>query len=138
MVMASLREGLTHECSLVTSKEHSAQKFFPHLPDVFATPFLGGFMEQVCAELTQQYLEEGEQSVGTAMDLKHLAPTPLGMTVRVVATLHEVKGRQLTFHVEAFDDVEKIGEATHQRFIINAEKFNQRVAQKAQQAKGSP
>jgi fluoroacetyl-CoA thioesterase len=54
------------------------------------------------------------------------------MTVTAKATLKEVKGKQLTFHVEAFDEVEKIGEAIHQRFIINAEKFNQRVAQKAQ------
>lgn len=132
MALPSLKEGLTHELSMKTSEEHSAQKFFPHLPNVFATPFLGGLMEQVCAELIQPHLEEGEQSVGAAMDLKHLAPTPLGMTVTVKATLKEVKGKQLIFHVEAFDEVEKIGEATHQRFIINAEKFNQRVMQKAQ------
>ncbi len=132
MVMASLKEGLTHEISLKTTEEHSAQKFFKHLPNVFATPFLGGLMEQVCAELVQQHLEEGEQSVGAAMDLKHIAPTPLGMTVTVKATLTEIKGRQLTFKIEAFDELEKIGEAIHQRFIINAEKFNQRVAQKAQ------
>ncbi|MCX7823056.1 MAG: thioesterase family protein [Syntrophobacterales bacterium] len=132
MALPSLKEGLTHEVSLKTSQEHSAQKFFHQVPNVFATPFLGGLMEQACAELIHPHLEEGEQSVGATMELKHLAPTPLGMTVTARATLKEIKGKQLIFHVEAFDEIEKIGEGIHHRFIINAEKFNQRVTQKAQ------
>ncbi len=128
----SLQPGLTHKLTLKTTPEHSARKFFSDLPDVFATPFLGGLMEQTCAELVQKHLEPGEQSVGTAMDLKHLAPTPLGMKVTVKAELTKVSGKQLIFRLEAYDEVEKIGEATHYRFIINAEKFNKRVAEKAQ------
>ncbi|MBW1975773.1 MAG: thioesterase family protein [Deltaproteobacteria bacterium] len=128
----TLQAGIKHELSLTTGPEHSARRFFENLPDVFATPFLSGLMEQTCAELVQKHLEPGEQSVGTAMDLKHLAPTPLGMKVTVKAQLTKVSGRQLIFHLEAYDEVEKIGEATHYRFIINAEKFNQRVAEKAQ------
>ncbi len=132
MPRETLQPGLKHEISLQTTPDHSARKFFPDLPDVFATPFLGGIMEQACAELVQKHLEPGEQSVGTAMDLKHLAPTPLGMKVTVKAELTKVSGKQLIFRLEAYDEVEKIGEATHYRFIINAEKFNQRVAEKAQ------
>jgi fluoroacetyl-CoA thioesterase len=69
--------------------------------------------------------------VGISMHLKHVAATPLGMEVRVKARVSAVEGRKLTFVLEAFDAVEKIGEATHERFIIQAEKFNARVADKA-------
>jgi fluoroacetyl-CoA thioesterase len=64
------------------------------------------------------------------MNLKHLAPTPLGMEVRAKTEVTAVDGRKLTFKVEAFDEKEKIGEAVHERFIINAEKFNQKVESK--------
>jgi predicted thioesterase len=64
------------------------------------------------------------------MNLKHTAPTPLGMEVRAKTEVIQVEGRKLTFKVEAFDEKEKIGEAVHERFIINAEKFNQRVEAK--------
>ena len=87
--------------------------------------------EEVCADLVLPYLGEGEQTVGTGMKFKHMAATPLGMKVRYNAKLTEVDGPKLTFEVEGFDEVDKIGEATHQRFIINAEKFNSRVAKKA-------
>jgi predicted thioesterase len=64
------------------------------------------------------------------MNLKHTAPTPLGMEVRAKTEVTGVDGRKLTFKVEAFDEKEKIGEAVHERFIINAEKFNQKVESK--------
>ncbi len=124
--------GMTKELTLKTQPEHSARRFFENLPDVFATPFLGGLMEQVSAQLIDEHLEPGMQSVGMTMNLKHLAPTPLGMEVRVVTEIVAVEGRKLTFKLEAFDEMEKIGEATHERFIINAEKFNARVREKAQ------
>jgi fluoroacetyl-CoA thioesterase len=126
--------GMTHELRVTTGPEHSARLFYPNLPDVFATPFLGGFMERVSAELIDQRLQPGEQSVGGSMNLKHLAATPLGMDVRIVAKVAAVEGRKLTFELEAFDAVEKIGEARHERFIIVADKFNARVADKAGKA----
>ena len=122
--------GMTHEKVLKTGKEHSAQNFFPHLPDVFGTPYLVGLFEGVSAELMAPNLGPGEQSVGIAMNLKHTAPTPLGMEVRAKTEVTAVDGRKLTFRVEAFDEKEKIGEAVHERFIINAEKFNQKVESK--------
>ncbi len=123
--------GMTHELKIKSTPEHSARVFYPHLPDVFATPFLGGLMERVSAELINERLQPGEQSVGISMDLKHTAATPLGMEIRVVTEVTSVEGRKLTFRLEAFDEVEKIGEATHERFIIQADKFNARVAEKA-------
>ena len=130
----AFQAGMTHELSIKTQPEHSARRFYPNLPDVFATPFLGGLMEQVSAELVDKHLNPGEQSVGVSMNLKHLAATPLGMGIRVKTEIVAVEGRKLTFKLEAFDDVEKIGEATHERFIIVADKFNARVAEKASKA----
>ena len=128
--------GMSHELRIKTQSEHSAQHFYKNLPDVFATPFLGGLMEQVSAELMDGHLSRGEQSVGVSMNLKHLAATPLGMEVRVTTEIVAVEGRKLTFQLEAFDEVEKIGEASHERFVIVADKFNARVADKAKKLAG--
>ena len=110
---------------------HSARKFYPDLPDAFATPMLVGLMEGVSADFMAKYLQPGEQSVGIGINLKHTAPTPLGMEVRVVTELIGIEGKKLTFRLEAFDEKEKIGAATHERFIINAEKFMKKLASKA-------
>lgn len=122
-----LAVGMKHEKVLKTGPEHSARNFFPDLPDVFGTPYLVGLFEGVSAELMAPHLAAGEQSVGAGMDLKHTAPTPLGMTVRAVSELVEVDKRKHVFRLEAFDEKEKIGEATHIRYIIDAAKFNQKV-----------
>ena len=125
-----LKPGITHEIKRETTEEMSAQKVYPHVPNVYATRAMVGHIEEVCADLVLPYLAEGEQTVGIGMNFKHMAATPLGMQVRYKARLTEVDGAKLTFEVEGFDEIDKIGEATHQRFIINAEKFNSRVAKK--------
>lgn len=127
-----LKAGLTHEIERETTEEMSAQKVFPYVPHVYATSVMVGHMEEVCAEMVHPYLNEGEQTVGIGMQFSHTAATPLGMKVRFSAKLIEVDGRKLIFEVEGFDEKDKIGESTHQRFIINAEKFNSRVAKKAE------
>ena len=126
----ALAVGMTHEMRLKTGPEHSAQKFYPKVPNVFGTPFLGGLFEGVSADLMAPHLGAGETSVGITMNLKHTAPTPLGMEVRAVTEITLVEGRKITFKLAAFDEKEKIGEAVHERFIINAEKFNQRLEAK--------
>lgn len=126
--------GMSRELTVDSTQEDSARRFYPNLPDVFATPCLSGLMERVSAELINEHLNPGEQSVGTSMNLKHTAATPLGMRIRVRTEVTAVEGRKLTFRLEAFDEVEKIGEATHERFIIVADKFNARVAEKAKKA----
>ncbi len=126
----AIEVGMKHEKRLQTGPEHSARKFFQGVPDVFGTPFLGGLFEGTSAELMAPHLAAGEQSVGISMNLKHTAPTPLGMEVRAVTEVTAVEGRKVTFKVEGFDAKEKVGEAVHERFIINAEKFNQRLEAK--------
>jgi predicted thioesterase len=129
-----LKVGIIHEIVRETTDEMSAQKVYPHVPNVYATRAMVGHIEEVCADLVLPYLGEGEQTVGTGMKFKHMAATPLGMKVRYSAKLTEVDGPKLAFEVEGFDEVDKIGEATHYRFIINAEKFNSRVAKKSEKA----
>lgn len=130
----SFEVGMTRELKIKSLPEHSARTFYPNLPDVFATPVLGALMEKVSAELIDQHLQAGEQSVGISMSLKHLAATPLGMEVRIKTEITAVEGKKVTFRLEAYDEMEKIGEATHERFIIQADKFNARMADKAQRA----
>ena len=126
-----LKVGMTHEIERQTTEEMSAQNVFPHVPHVYATSVMVGHMEAVCAEMVFPHLGEGEQTVGIGMKFSHTAATPLGMKVRFSAKLIEVDGRKLVFEVEGYDEADKIGKATHQRFIIDAEKFNSRVAKKA-------
>ena len=125
-----LKAGLTHEMERQVTEDLSAQKVFPHVPNVYATRAMVGHFEEVCAEMVLPYLAEGEQTVGIGMKFSHIAATPIGMKVRFNAKLVEVEGKKLTFEVEGFDEVEKIGKATHDRFIINAEKFNSKIAAK--------
>ena len=126
-----LKPGITHKMERETTEDMSAQKVFAHVPNVYATRAMVGHIEEVCSEMVFPYLKEGQQTVGTGMTFKHMAATPLGMKVRYTATLMKVDGPKLVFEVEGFDEVDKIGEATHYRFIINAEKFNAQVAKKA-------
>ncbi|MFC1813885.1 thioesterase family protein [Thermodesulfobacteriota bacterium] len=127
----ALSVGMTHEIERQTNEDMSAQKVFPHVPNVYATSVMVGHIEEVCADMVHAQLGEGEQTVGIGMKFSHTAATPLGMKVRFSAKLIEIDGRKLVFEVEGFDEADKIGKATHQRFIINAEKFNSKVAEKA-------
>jgi predicted thioesterase len=129
-----LQAGMTHEMERQVTEDLSAQKVFPHVPNVYATRAMVGHFEEVCAAMVLPHLGEKEQTVGIGMKFKHMAATPIGMKVRFNAKLVEVDGKKLTFEVEGFDEVDKIGEATHERFIINAEKFNSRMAEKAKKA----
>jgi predicted thioesterase len=129
-----LKAGMAHEMERQVTEDLSAQKVFPHVPNVYATRAMVGHFEEVCAEMVLPHLGEGEQTVGIGMKFTHTAATPLGMKVRFKAKLIEVDGKKLTFEVEGFDEVDKIGEATHERFIINAERFNSKMAEKAKNA----
>lgn len=129
-----LKPGMSHEIKRQVTEDLSAQKVFPHVPNVYATRAMVGHFEEVCAEMVLPYLGDGEQTVGIGMKFSHTAATPIGMNLRFKAKLIEVDGKKLTYEVEGFDEVDKIGEATHQRFIINADKFNAKMAEKAQKA----
>ena len=115
---------------LKTGPEHSAQKFYPKVPNVFGTPFLGGLFEGVSADLMAPHLGTGETSVGISMNLKHTARHPFGDGSAGRHRDHPGGRPQDHLQTGGFDEKEKIGEAVHERFIINAEKFNQRLEAK--------
>ena len=90
---------------------------------VYATPAMIALAEQAAYKSVEPYLEEGQGTVGTLMNVKHLAATPVGMEVTAKSELTSIEGRKLTFKIEVFDEREKIGEGVHERFIVNNEKF---------------
>jgi fluoroacetyl-CoA thioesterase len=95
--------------------------------EVFATPSMIALMENAAFTAAEDSLPEGSTTVGTAIDIKHLAATPMGLRVWAEAVLIGVEGRKLIFSVEAYDEREKIGEGTHTRFIVDRQKFIQKV-----------
>lgn len=106
----------------VTEKNVAAAVGSGGLP-VYATPAMIALMERTAFTLLQEHLDEGQSSVGTAVNIKHLSATPIGLTVRSVAELVEIDRKRFSFKVEAFDDQGKIGEGTHERFVIKSEDF---------------
>jgi predicted thioesterase len=122
-LMSELLPGLTGETEMVVSQADTAIRLGSGSVPVLGTPALVGLMEGAAVRALTDHLSPGQTSVGGRIDVRHLAPTPVGMHVRVRAELLEVEGRRLVFHVEAWDEVEQIGKATHERFIINEKKF---------------
>lgn len=98
--------------------------------EVYATPAMIALMEGTASESVKSELEEGQGSVGTSIAIKHLAATPVGMRVRCETELVDVDGRRLVFKIEAFDELDKIGEGTHERFIISNDKFQNKTNSK--------
>lgn len=98
---------------------------------VFASPSMIALMEGACVACVEHLLPEGHQSLGTHLDVHHVAATPEGLTVTATARLAAVDGRKLTFTVEAHDGVEMIGKGTHTRVVVDTPRFMARLAQKA-------
>jgi fluoroacetyl-CoA thioesterase len=113
-----LKLGATGEVERVVTPEITADALGNPGVTVLATPFVVSLIENAAIEVLKDGLPPGAASVGTRVEIKHLAATPEGMRVRAKATLTGTDGRRLLFHVEVFDEVEKIAEATHERFII--------------------
>lgn len=127
-----IEPGLVSEIVHIVADEDTAARYGSGLVPVLSTPHLIALMESVSQKAIAPYLTEGQTAVGTRVDMKHLAATPVGMQVRVRAELVAVDGRRLSFKVEAWDEVEKVGEADHQRFVIDTARFMDRVAAKAE------
>lgn len=121
--MDKLIIGIKGEAKITVTKNNTAVAYGSGGVEVFATPAMIGLMENAAANSVQIALSEGLSSVGTRVDIKHLAATPLGMVVRATSELIEIEGKRLVFKLEAFDEVDKVGEGTHERFVINLEKF---------------
>jgi fluoroacetyl-CoA thioesterase len=110
-------------------------RMFQEMPRVFATGYMVGLVEWACIEALRPYLDwPREKSVGTHVNLSHLAATPPGLTVTVDVRLDRIDGRKLTFWISAHDGVDKITEGVHERHLIDAERFNAKVAEKAASA----
>jgi fluoroacetyl-CoA thioesterase len=106
------------------------------MPPVFATAFMVAFIEWTCIEALKPYLAPGEHTVGTHVDVSHVAATPVGMTVTATVELVEIEGRKLRFRVACRDESDLIGERFHERAIIDAARFMSKMSKK-QGVKGS-
>lgn len=125
-----LKAGMKGRAETVVVPENTAQAVGSGLVPVFATPHMIALMENAAVNAVQAQLAAGEGTVGTRLDVTHDAATPVGMNVWAEAELTAVEGRKLTFAVAAFDAREQIGWGTHERFIIQTEKFLARVEAK--------
>ena len=112
--------------------EHLANRFKDAiLPQVFATPMMVLLMENAALNAIRPYLEAGESAVGTSVDAKHVAATPVGHEVRATAEVVHVEGRRVDIKVSARDEREEIGNGTHQRIVIDLQSFNERLARES-------
>jgi fluoroacetyl-CoA thioesterase len=101
------------------------------LPQVFATPWMVTIMENAALNAIRDYLEPGESAVGTAVDIKHLAATPVRHQVTATAEVTKVDGRRIEFNVSARDELEEIGAGTHERMLVDMARLNKKLAAKA-------
>ncbi len=133
----SLQPGLeyTHTYRVPENKTvphlYPESKIFQEMPEVLATGFMVGLIEWACMEALAPHLEPGEGSVGTLVNVTHTAATPPGMEVTVHVRCLEVDGQRTVWEIEARDEVDVIGKGTHERFCIDIDRFNARVAKKA-------
>ncbi len=124
--------GLTGTATVAVTPEVTARHLGSGAVSVFATPEMVRLMERAAVNSLAPHLASGQQSVGTMVNVKHLAATPLGATVTATAELIEVNGRRLTFKVRAHDGAELIGEGVHERALIDLARFEAKVKAKAE------
>lgn len=133
----TLQAGMTFEFNYLVPESRTVPNLFPDIdegavmPKVLATGYMVGLMEFACIKFINPHIDwPRQQSVGIHINVSHTAATPPGMTVTVKGRLENVDGRKLSFSLEAFDDQDQISKGTHDRFIIDAEKFNAAVTKK--------
>ncbi len=130
--MRTIPIGTKATATLVVRPEHLASRFKDSmLPAVFATPMMILVMENAALDAIKPYLEPGESAVGTLVDVKHLAATPVGHEVRATAEVVRVDGKRIDYVVSASDEKGEIGKGTHQRIVIDLLSFNERLAKKS-------
>lgn len=126
-----IRPGATAEVEIPVTADRTADAMGNKGVMVLATPCLVGLLEEAAIAAVRAHLPAGAATVGTLVEMRHLAPTPVGMKVRARATLSETDGRRFLFQVEAHDELEKIAEGRHERFLVpNLEKFLERAMKK--------
>jgi fluoroacetyl-CoA thioesterase len=133
----SLQPGLMHEFRFKVPENKTVPYLYPEsaefqeMPKVFATGFMVGLLEWVCIKAINPYLDwPNEQTVGTHIDVSHIAATPAGFEVIARVKLVEVDGRRLLFEIEAHDGIDLISKGKHERYIINKKKFDSKMREK--------
>ena len=126
-----IKIGTTKE-RVIKTNSNQTTSFLWEGENVLSTPSMISEMEETCRLLLKDFvLKEKEwDSVGTIVDIKHIAMTPVGSTIRLKAIIESVNNRRVMFNIEVFDDIEKIGEGKHERFIINVAKFKSKFEEK--------
>ena len=125
-----LQTGIKGHHEQIVTPAMSAARVGSGLVDVFATPMLVALVEQTCYESVLPHLDEGQGTVGTLVNVSHLSATPIGKRVWCDSELTEVDRRRLVFSVKAYDEAGLIGEGTHERFVIDTEKFMAKISAK--------
>jgi predicted thioesterase len=118
--------GMSAEVTLVVTKEMTIRHFVPGLPFVYATPMMVLHMEMAAGSAIADALPSGFVSVGMELNIRHLAATPIGSTIRTIARVTAIGAKSVVFDVEAWNELRKIGEGTHRRGIVNVAKFERR------------
>ena len=138
----SLRPGIKYEHKFKIPKSKMVPSLYPEseefvvMPEVFATGFLVGFLEWACIKAINPYLDwPQEQTLGTHINVSHEAATPVGLEVTATVELIAVEGKRLIFNVEAHDEVDLISKGQHERYVINRQKFNERIKAKSNAVK---
>ncbi len=133
----TLQPGIEREFSFVITEAKTVPALYPessefqNMPDVFATGYMVGLIEWTCIQAVNPFLDwPEEQAVGTHINLSHIAATPPGLEVTAKVRLVEVDGRRLVFEVEAHDGIDLITRGTHERFVINKDKFDRKIKSK--------
>ena len=126
----SLKPGMSRTSRITVDRDRTIG-FMGEEGRVYATPFLVRDIEHTCRDLILEHADAGEDSVGTEIAVKHLAPTLPGMTVEITATVKEIEGRRIVFAIAAKDDLEAISSGTHQRFVVDVGKTVERLKAKA-------
>lgn len=129
-----LKPGLTGTAEIVVGTRDTAPHVGSGKIGVLATPIMVNLMEAAALQAVERFLPPGYQTVGTHLDVKHFAATPVGFRVKAEARLVKVDGRTLTFRLQATDEREPVGEGDHERLIINVERFDQRMQRKLSKA----
>jgi len=128
--MEALKPGLQGRAELVVGEEHTAPRVGSGRVRVLATPVMINLIEAAALDAVERLLPQGHQSLGTVLNVRHIAATPVGMRVTATAEVTGVEGRTIRFRVEARDERELIGDGTHERVVVNVAKFDQRVQRK--------
>jgi fluoroacetyl-CoA thioesterase len=125
-----IQPGMKGMAELTVGEEHTAPRVGSGKVRVLATPVMINLIEAAALAAAEPLLPPGHQSLGTLLNVKHIAATPVGMKIRATATVTRVEGRNIYFDVSAEDEKEPIGGGTHERVVVNVERFDKRVQRK--------